>query len=337
MLEVERFWVDPSAGARVGRAMLAPLELGYRAAMAIRNRLYDWRWLAVHESQVPTISVGNLSVGGTGKTPLAAYFVTRLLARGATPGVVLRGYGGDEALVHAKLNVGARVVVDPDRVRGGARAQALGCDVVVMDDAFQHRRAERLVDVVLVSAERYGERQRLLPAGPLREGLGSLRRASLVLVTRKAATSDDARSVAAGILEWVGAPVGVAALEPDRVIAASSEGETTLRALAGKRVIAVAGIADPQAFTAQLRAAGLHVELLAYRDHHAFTTANVAQIVMAAKRCDAVLCTLKDAVKLTPLWPRSGPMLWYVSQRVVIEVGAEHVDAAIDRILDARR
>jgi tetraacyldisaccharide 4'-kinase len=315
--------------------MLVPFELAYRAVMAIRNQLYDAHWLAVHDAPVPVISVGNLSVGGTGKTPLTAYLVQRFVALGATPAIVLRGYGDDEPLVHAKLNPGVRIVVDPDRRRGGIRARALGCDVVVLDDAFQHRRAGRLVDLVLVSADRFDEHPRLLPAGPLREGLGSLRRASLVLVTRKAVTAADARMVAATMSRWADVPVAVALLATDGLVGVAGQ-EQAVGALAGKRVLAVAGIADPESFAEQLRASGLGVELRAYRDHHAFTADDVQDILVAASHSDAVLCTLKDAVKLTPLWTRSAPPLWYVSQRVVLEAGAEHVEAAIARALDAR-
>lgn len=335
MNALERIWYDDAPSSRVARALLTPFEFGFRGVMEIRNRLYDERWLPIHEPPIPAISVGNLTVGGTGKTPIAAYFVARLVARGAKPAIVLRGYGEDETRVHSQLNPGVELIADPDRVRGGMKAASLGCQVIVMDDAFQHRRAGRTIDTVLVSAERYAEHPRFLPAGPWREGLESLRRASLVLVTRKSATSDRAQALAERIVSLVGVPVGIVSLEVDRLIGASGE-SVALEALAGKRVLAVAGIGNPGAFAEQLRAAGLRVELRAYGDHHAYSAEDAGQIVDAGSSFDAVVCTLKDAVKLTPLWPRSGTPMLYVSQRVVLELGAEYVDAAIERVLAVR-
>ncbi|MEP7345856.1 MAG: tetraacyldisaccharide 4'-kinase [Gemmatimonadaceae bacterium] len=336
MRGIERVWYGDALSARVGRALLTPFEFGYRAAMASRNRLYDARLLAVHAPSVPAISVGNLSVGGTGKTPVAAFIVTRLRELGARPAIVLRGYGDDETQVHARLNPGVVVVVDPDRVQAGIRARNLGCDVLVMDDAFQHRRAGRTVDLVLVSAERFVDHPRLLPAGPWREGWSSLQRASLVLVTRKSATPERARLVAERISTWSEGPVGIAALQATRLVGAFDANDVEMGALSGKRVLVVTGIADPDAFASQLRAVDWDVDLRGYRDHYPFAARDVEEIVSTARTYDAVVCTLKDAVKLTPQWPRSAPPLWYVSQRVVPEWGAEHLDAAIERVLNAR-
>lgn len=336
MTALERIWYDSSLPARIAKGLLFPFELGYGAVVAARNRLYDSGLLTVHQPPVPALSVGNLSVGGTGKTPIAAYLVTRLVARGARPGLLLRGYGDDETRVHSQLNPGLPVVVDPDRVRGVRLAKEAGCDVVVMDDAFQHRRAGRTVDMVLISAERFSRHPRLLPAGPWREGLSALHRASVVVVTRKVATTDHAQSIGRFVTERTGHVTATVALMTDRLERLAGDGGRALSSLAGASVLAVAGIANPAAFAGQLREAGIHVDLRAFRDHHAFSAHDIDDLAAAAARHDAVVCTLKDAVKLELRWPRSAPPLWYVSQRVVPEVGAEHVDAALTRVLDAR-
>ena len=161
---VERIWWGDDALARAARLALAPLEGAYRGVIALRGSLYDAGLLPARQTAVPAISVGNLSVGGTGKTPVAAFVASELRARGGKPAIVLRGYGGDEPLVHATLNPGVPVVVSPDRVAGVAEARVLGADVAVLDDAFQHRRAERWADVVLISADRWTDDRRLLPA-----------------------------------------------------------------------------------------------------------------------------------------------------------------------------
>src|SRR5690348_7442624 len=137
--------------------------------------------MTTHDPVLPTLSVGNVTVGGTGKTPVAAWIAAELIDRGARPAIVLRGYGDDEPLVHARLNPDVPVIVAPDRLEGIARAAASGADVAVLDDAFQHRRAQRTADIVLVSAERWTRTPRLLPAGPWRESLRALRRTSMIL------------------------------------------------------------------------------------------------------------------------------------------------------------
>lgn len=142
--------------------------------------------------------------------------------------------------------------------------------------------------------------------------------------------------VAERISRWNGVPVGIAALQPEALVPLSGERSTSIGALFGKRVLVVSGIAEPEALAAQLRDAGLLVDPLTYRDHHAFSSRDIEEITSTASRYEAVLCTLKDAVKLSLVWPRSAPPLWYVSQRVVPEVGAEFLDAAIERVLNGR-
>src|SRR4051812_46970228 len=167
MSVLERVWYGDSPGAKLGRAALWPAEHLYAAAVRLRGAMYDRGLLGITEAPVPVLSVGNLTVGGTGKTPVAAWAVARLRERGAHPAVVLRGYGDDEPLVHERLNPGTTVVRDADRVRGSRTAHAIGADCVVLDDAFQHRRIARTADWVLVSAERVARTTHVLPAGPL--------------------------------------------------------------------------------------------------------------------------------------------------------------------------
>ncbi len=193
---LDHIWESSAPDARVARALLSPFGWGYGAAVALRNLAYDRGWYDAHELALPAIAIGNLTVGGTGKTPIAAWFATALRARGARPAIVLRGYGGDEVLVHRRLNPGIPVVADADRVRGVSTARAEGATVVVLDDGFQHRRARRDADVVLLSADRAGP-FRYLPAGPWREPLQSLRRASAIVVTRRNASRVSAQELLA--------------------------------------------------------------------------------------------------------------------------------------------
>lgn len=324
--------------ARLVRGALIPAEAAYGGIMGIRGALYKSRLLPSHELALPAVSVGNLSVGGTGKTPVAAWLASRLVARGARPAIVLRGYGDDEPLVHSTLNPAVPVIVSPDRVRGTVRAQVGGADIVVLDDAFQHRRARRTSDVVLLSADRWPSRIRLLPAGPWREPLHALRRASLAIITRKAAGPAEAAKVEAAVRRAApGLPTATLHLAADRLRGAGHAGERPLSSLQGQSVQAIAAIGDPEAFTAQLEAAGGRVRAAIYPDHHAFTVADAERLALEGARADISVCTLKDAVKLAHLWPRAAAPLWYVSQRVVVERGEVDVSALLETLLLARR
>lgn len=331
------WWWSERRGARAVRALLAPLGWAWRGGAALRNACYDAGILPARATAIPALSVGNLGVGGTGKTPLASWFATALRARGARPAIVLRGYGEDEPLVHAVLAPGVDVIVDRDRVLGARLAGARGCDVVVFDDAFQHRRARRLVDVVVVSADQPWS-TRCLPAGPLRESIGGVRRADLVVVTRKAASPAAAGDVEER-LRSLGAPhVARALLALDALVPVEDGpgAAQPLAALQGRTVLAVAGVGNPGAFFAQVERAGGRVTCEAKPDHHAYDASDVAALLARAAGMDLVVCTLKDAVKLRGHWPRSAPPLWYVSQRVDLEGGRDLVEAALRRLLDAR-
>jgi tetraacyldisaccharide 4'-kinase len=338
MRAVERLWYGDGVAARVLGAMLAPAGWGYAAIAAARNGLYDHGVLRSHAPEIPVLSLGNLSVGGTGKTPVAAWAASRLAHAGGRPAVVLRGYGDDEPLVHAKLNPEIIVITDPDRVRGVEKARALGADCAILDDAFQHRRVRRTADWVLVAAEQWRAGLRSLPAGPLRESAASLRRADVLIVTRKSAPRERADEIAGALASRVrpGGAVAICHLTPYAVVDAGSGQREPLSWLQGREITAVAAVGAPGAFFAQLEAHGANVERLAFADHHAFDARDVARIVRSGARRSGVVCTLKDAVKLAPLWPSSAPPLWYVSQRVVVEHGGAALDASLEGILAAR-
>jgi tetraacyldisaccharide 4'-kinase len=251
--------------------------------------------------------------------------------------VVLRGYGDDEPLVHERLNPGTTVVRDADRVRGARTAHAIGADCVVLDDAFQHRRIARTADWVLVSAERVGRTTHVLPAGPLREPPAALARADLAIVTRKIAPLERAVAVAERIESATDTPSAIVHLTPHALVDAHDGTTRALESLRGARVVAVAAVGEPDAFFTQVRELGARdVRAVAFRDHHAFTSADVARLLHVATSAEAVVCTLKDAVKLAPQWPAQGMPLWYVSQRAAIERGAHHLDASLALVLAAR-
>jgi len=331
---VEGVWFGRGAVPATLRTALWPFEQMYGGIVAARSLLYDQRVLRTVQPALPTISVGNLSVGGTGKTPVAAWLATHL-SRNAKPAIVLRGYGEDEIAVHRRLNPGIVVEANVDRFAGIQRAAWQGADVAILDDGFQHRQVGRDVDVVLLSVEQLLRPRRLIPAGPWREPLGAAARADLVLLTRKSASSDEvarARAIVNAVAPAV--PIALVNLLPDALVDART-GESRSLDVRGARVHAVAAIGEPELFQRQLEQLGAEVSLTAFRDHHPFTTIEIAAVASAAPADALVVCTLKDAVKLAERWP--GPSrLWYVSQQLLVEQGQEDIDRLLQRVLAAR-
>lgn len=334
-LFADRLWYGTGIGPALGRGALAPLSWTFGAVVRARNALYDANVLRSEHPQIPTVSVGNLSVGGTGKTPFAAYIATTLRSAGASPALVMRGVGDDETRAYAILAPNVPVLVDADRARGVRAAASRGADIAVLDDAFQHRRVQRDVDIVLLSADRSAAR--LLPAGPFREPLTSLSRASCVVVMRKAVANAVADRLGDSVRrEFPQLPLLQAALVPAGLVRWHNAEGRLIDSLRGLRVLAVAGIADPRAFFKQLALVAGSVHAQVYGDHHAYTGAEVERLAASGAGFDAVVCTLKDAVKLGPQWPREGPELWYVSQRLEVEKGDSELERILARLLDLR-
>jgi tetraacyldisaccharide 4'-kinase len=341
---VEQIWHGDGAVAVAARALLSPAAMAFGTVVRVRNARFD-RGEGVLPVALPVLSVGNLTVGGTGKTPLAAWCTRALQQAGARPAVVLRGYGDDEWRVHTLLSPSVPVITDVDRVRGIETAREQGADCVVLDDGFQHRRAQREADVVLVSADAWDGAVRLLPAGPFREPLAALRRAAAVVVTVKTASRDQVAAVRAAVAAAAPTvPVAVVGLVPDRLhavpVGEALRGEADVPEpigwLSGRSVLAVSAIAQPAPFERALRETGAMLTARRFPDHYAFSAADVASLVAAVPSSGVVVCTLKDAVKLAPLWPRATVPLWYVSQTIVVQHGAEALAGAVQRILAAR-
>ena len=337
MSALDEIWYGRSGTARATRVALAPASWLYRAGLYARTRKFR-NGLAVHASPLPALSIGNLTVGGTGKTPVAAWAAGVLRSRGAQPAIVMRGYGDDEPLVHEHLNPGVAVVVDPDRIAGTRRAKAEGADCVILDDAFQHRRIARTSDWVLISADRWSSDLRLLPAGPLREPIDGLARADILMVTRKNASRASAEAIGEELLaRFPELGMAVCHLAPSGLRRVNSEATVPISWLSGRRLLATAAVGDPDAFFAQLRAQGAELRTRVFGDHHAFTARDVSELTSLGAGMEGIVCTLKDAVKLGPLWPASASPLWYVSQIAVIERGSPLLDRALDAVLAARQ
>jgi len=326
-------WTSHRIDARLVRLSLLPLAGLWKAGSALRNLAYDRGWLEARELPLPAVGVGNLSVGGSGKTPIASWIAAHYVARGIVPGILLSGYGRDELLVHRERVPSARVVAGPDRFAAGEQAQREGAEVLVLDDAFQLRQVWRDYNIALVSAETSRAVRWPLPAGPWREGLAALERANALIVTRKRADVRVATDLAARLAPLVHGPVGIVHLGVQRYEGLTSGSRFGAEALQHKRVVVAAAIADPDAFVAQTKATGAQVQVATWRDHHEFRDQDLAWLAKAARKADYLVITQKDAVKLRDRWPASVPEPLVAVLDLTWEAGEAELTAALDAIV----
>lgn len=309
------------AAAAAARAALAAASVPYGLAVALRNAAYDRGWMQVARIPAPVISIGNLTLGGTGKTPLVAWVARQLLDAGRSPAIVSRGYAArpgersDEAAELALVLPGVRHVADRDRAAGGRRAIDAGSDAIVLDDGFQHRRLHRDLDIVAIDATDPFGCGRLFPRGLLREPLERLRRADAVVLTRATsrAAAERAEIRATFSARCAGRLPAVWMETEHRPVALRhlAGGLQPLAALRGMRVVAFAGIGNPAAFRATLLELG--AEIVAFRafpDHHAPSIADLAPLAARVETgaAEMVVTTLKDLVKIPPSWPATVPL-----------------------------
>jgi len=327
--------VDTAAATGPLHQALAPLAhmaaFAYGMGVRARNSLWDANIRKPTSVGIPVISVGNVSVGGTGKTPFVRWCVEALQASGHHPVIALRGYGArdgvsDEAEEFRAMLPGVPVAVGADRVASIARARAVDqrIDCAVLDDAFQHRQIARDLDIVLVDAGRPAINGALLPAGWLREPARALRRASMVIVTR--ATSIDP-ILAAQIERLHGAPPAAwtrhAWMRVERFGAGGRD--MPLAALDGARLVVATALARPEAFVADVAAHGGRIAGdFRFRDHHAFSVQDVETIAARARATGAaVICSGKDWAKLSRLVHEPAGVEWLVVRAGMAYLGGE--------------
>lgn len=331
---VRRLWRRRSWKARAARAALLPFSALYGTVVTLRALPYRLGIAGQRRLALPAIAVGNLSVGGTGKTPLTAWIAAECRGAGRRPGILLRGYGRDEVLLHRHLVPEAVVVANPDRAAGAALARMQGANVLVLDDAFQVLDTARDLNIALLAAEQARVSPWVLPAGPWREGWGALRRADLLIVTRKRAEAETARALADRLqARWPMKSVAVVRLGLAGFVGLRSATPSPVDTLQGRRVVVAAAIADPESFAVQVRATGATVQLVAFQDHHEYGVRDVDRLVQSARAADYLVVTEKDAVKLRALWPDDQPEPLVATLELTWERNREAVAAAIARVL----
>ncbi len=355
------------AAALLRLALRLP-ALCYGIGVRIRNRAYDCGWKKSERAAIPVVSLGNLTTGGTGKTPFAAFVARWFRERGVRICFVSRGYrprepgnwrapfppfirggqGGagtsqtgptlnDEALVLDQLCPDVPHLQNPDRVAAACVAhEELDSQLIILDDAFQHRRLARDLDIVLIDATNPWGFGHLLPRGLLREPVSALKRAGLVVITRvdqvRRENVDAIRRQIARIHPQCG--IAEATFPPARLIN-SAGASAALESLSSQSVAAFCGIGNPAAFRASLERLGWNVaDFRSFPDHHNFTRTDVEDLERwsRALKVDDVVCTQKDLVKIGIERLGDYP-LWAVEIGTQLIAGTAELDARLAEIL----
>lgn len=355
---------EPTVGQQVGRGLLTLAALGYGAAIAARNAGYALGLLPAHRLPCPVVCVGNMTVGGTGKTPAVIMVARRLLAAGRKVCILLRGYGragtevevvsdgrnllldwreaGDEAVLLGRLLPGVPIVVGGERAEAGKVAlQRFGPDVILLDDGFQHRQLHRDLDLVMVDATDPFGGGRLLPRGRLREPVLALRRAQAIILSR----TDQAPGVAGlrRCLEQIvpGTPQILTRHRPVGLAELGRGEARRLESLRGERVLAVSGIANPAGFHRTLADMGaVLASTLAFPDHHPYGPADLARVQEAARGAGAevIITTEKDAVRMAAAEARtSGRPIEVLRVDLEIVEGADLLERLLMRLAGGAR
>jgi tetraacyldisaccharide 4'-kinase len=356
----EMWWREREPpGARLALAPLAVGEVLFRAALAVRGAAYACGLATAARVAAPVISVGNLAVGGAGKTPAVLAIGERLVARGRRLAVLSRGYGarergarlasdgarillgpaeaGDEPLLLARRLRGAAVLCGPRRAELARRAvEELGADVLLLDDGFQHRALARDLDVVVVDAANPVGNGRLLPRGPNREAFSAIGRAHLAWLSRVDQAADDRlAALRAQLALATGRPPVESLHEVTDVLDGTLTRSFGASDLRGRAVLLLCALARPEGFRRTLAALGSEVRAeRVFRDHHAFSARELEEALGAARAagCEVVVTTEKDAVRL-PLQLAADPAFRVVRIAARIVAGAGDLEELIDGVL----
>jgi tetraacyldisaccharide 4'-kinase len=353
--------IDPERlASRVARPLLVAPALAFRAAVGLRNALYDSGRLRTHRLPCVVISIGNLTVGGTGKTPLTSYVAALLRDSGYRSGVLSRGYrrrggrapllvsngrtlladaqsAGDEPYLIARDNPAVPVAVGADRVAAARLLlRAFSPEVLVLDDAFQHRKLARDLDLLLVDGRDPWGNGRMLPLGPLRESVASIARADVCVLTRSDGRIPDA--LASALARYnPGTAVIHCRLEPRGFV--KTDGESIGPAsLKGFSVYAFSGIARPERFEDDLRGLGVRIAgARRFPDHYRYRRRDLEAIVLEARRCsaEALATTEKDLVRIVEA-PEGSPPLYALAIRVTFPSGPGLQEWLLDRLAGLR-
>ena len=327
----------------LARTLLGVAEVPYRAVVGARNRRYDRSHAEIVSVDVPVISVGNLTLGGTGKTPMVAWLARWFRKQGIRVAIVSRGYRADqdgqndEARELEQLLPDVPHLQNPDRVAAAQVAiQELEAQVIILDDGFQHRRLARDLDIVLLDASEPFGHGHVFPRGLLREPIAGLARADCIALTRSDMIEETSinrirnavgkqRAASGDWLELIHRP---------HQLMAFSGLTASLESLQGKQLAAFCGIGNPEGFRHTLTTCGWTTPLKTFPDHHNYTADDLQELRTWVNnmqpRCDALLCTHKDLVKIG-VDQLAGTPVWAVTIQIQIENGEDTLVARLQK------
>ncbi|MEK7818523.1 MAG: tetraacyldisaccharide 4'-kinase [Bacteroidota bacterium] len=302
---------------------LLPLSWLYEIVITLRNWFYDYGIFTIHKFDATIISVGNITVGGTGKTPIIEFIAKYLLSKNKKVAVVSRGYkrkssgqvvvsngkkilvdsniSGDESMQMAKNNSNLVVIVDEKRYRGVETAKYnYNCDYILLDDGFQHRAVERNCNLVLIDGTKSIDEMNLIPAGEAREKFSSFKRSDAIIITKCQSLSEKT-FVIDKIREVSTSPIFTTKENIISFYNLTKNKFQNINRLKNKSIIAFCGIANPEYFKANLEDIEISVlKLISFNDHHFYQKDDLKYILKSLQECNVkyVITTEKDAVKL---------------------------------------
>jgi tetraacyldisaccharide 4'-kinase len=348
-------------GAALLRLLLGVAAAGYSIAVRARNFLYSKEWLKVHRADAAVISIGNITVGGTGKTPLVIWLCKEIISdskfqiltvvrqvSNCQCAILTRGYKSraqetedyrDEPAILAESCPGVKVIVNPDRVAGAAEAVSkFNAKVLIMDDGFQHRRLARDLDIVTIDATQPFGYGKMLPAGLLREPVTSLKRADAVVITRCDQIAETELSEIERKLQIINPNMIIARSIHDPAYVKSSDNkEISLEQLKDKKIFAFCGIGNPDAFLNTIKTIGSELAgSKVYNDHHHYTNDCLADIYEQARslKADLILTTQKDWTKIARLASAKKDIpLGYIGIEIKFLAGEDKLRGLIEKAL----
>ncbi|MEM6801828.1 MAG: tetraacyldisaccharide 4'-kinase [Bacteroidota bacterium] len=298
--------------------LFLPFSILYGGIMSVRNFLYDRKYIKAYEAQVPIISVGNISMGGTGKTPMAEYLIHHFDAKGIKVAYLSRGYGrktkgyyaveiekgdatkyGDEALQLARKFPQIPVAVCEDRSTGVRKLVQQKVEPIILDDAFQHRKLARDLDIVLIDVNRLPYQDFVLPSGSLREPLRGIKRADMLIINKLKSPSQIAK-IDQKLSKWGKMMAFAKVVQGDVLPFTKTEPILSISESKEKEVILFSGIGNADFFEDQMREAGWKIKVhLKFGDHHDFTSKDLERLLTFAEKDHIFICTEKDYCRLS--------------------------------------
>ena len=330
------------------RSLLAAAARIYSSVISLRNSLYSKGWAKTHTVDVPVISVGNITVGGTGKTPLVIWLYRFLDTRNIRCAILTRGYKtqrdrlSDEPAILAKSCPQAKVIVNPDRLTAASHAiHKFNAQLLIMDDGFQHRRLARDLDIVTIDATQPFGYGKLLPAGLLRDPPTALNRADAVVITRVDQLVEYKLTQLENKLRSLNPDMIIARAIHNPICAKSIDRkEISIEQLKAKKIFAFCGIANPNAFLSTIKGCGLNlVGSKIYNDHYHYTGHDIAYIYEQARhyKADLVLSTQKDWTKTALLAPVTDDLTFtYLAVELKFLVGEDKFIRLIENTIQGK-